>query len=424
MNRFTFIIILIAHLFYQSAYAQIEYYTATGKDTLTYVATNIGLLILKRGPNEELIYHSLINDSNKVYTRALDNDNYLILSTSNTVDIYSLSNKYLPNYIGSLENVPDIISIRPFGNHFAVLRGGSPGFYDHYILGVENDSLKLLSSINAYAISYTGRTAFSPEVVYPYFFSKANDSQIVMSKYEESSKEFGLIDTISNITNGYSFVQMYGAKNLLFIRERNGSFPNYSVYTKKFKLVNDTLIFLSRNSYNTPLGFTDEIECTDTLIRLNGSYTYLNGQTLIEPNGYLDNHPNLSGIRIYNTSSLYDKMYYSTKILGATIQSAQFIYTPSSIDDISMVNNYSLSQCYPNPFNPATTINYIIPELSKVVIMVYDVLGKEIATLVNEEKPAGSYEVEFDATELSSSIYFYRLQAGSFVETKKMVLMK
>ena len=85
---------------------------------------------------------------------------------------------------------------------------------------------------------------------------------------------------------------------------------------------------------------------------------------------------------------------------------------------------YSLLNNYPNPFNPATIIKYQIPKLSFVTLKVYDVLGSEIATLVNEEKPAGSYEVEFNAASLPSGIYFYRLQAGSFVETKKMVLMK
>ena len=85
---------------------------------------------------------------------------------------------------------------------------------------------------------------------------------------------------------------------------------------------------------------------------------------------------------------------------------------------------FRLSQNYPNPFNPLTAIKYQIPEISFVTIKVYDVLGNEIANLVNEEKPIGSYTVEFDAKNLPSSIYFYRLQAGSFVETKKMVLMK
>jgi len=84
----------------------------------------------------------------------------------------------------------------------------------------------------------------------------------------------------------------------------------------------------------------------------------------------------------------------------------------------------SLVQNYPNPFNPTTTIKYQIPELSLVTIKVYDVLGNEIATLVNQEKPIGSYEVKFNAIGIPSGIYFYRIQAGSFVETKKMLLLK
>jgi hypothetical protein len=85
---------------------------------------------------------------------------------------------------------------------------------------------------------------------------------------------------------------------------------------------------------------------------------------------------------------------------------------------------YSLTQNYPNPFNPTTIINYSIPAFSNVVIKIYDVLGKEVATLVNEEKPAGSYKVQFDASNLSSGVYLYKLQSGSFVETKKMTVIK
>jgi photosystem II stability/assembly factor-like uncharacterized protein len=95
-------------------------------------------------------------------------------------------------------------------------------------------------------------------------------------------------------------------------------------------------------------------------------------------------------------------------------------------------NGFILSQNYPNPFNPTTTIRYTIQTSEFVTLKVYDVLGNEVATLVNEEKPAGSYEVNFDASQLSSGIYFYKLQAGNpstgsgqgFVETKKMLLLK
>jgi hypothetical protein len=85
---------------------------------------------------------------------------------------------------------------------------------------------------------------------------------------------------------------------------------------------------------------------------------------------------------------------------------------------------YNLEQNYPNPFNPNTMIKYSIPEISKVVVKMYNLLGEEVATLVNEEKVAGYYQIEFNAANLPSGVYFYQLKAGDYVNTKKMVLLK
>ncbi|MFN3560808.1 MAG: T9SS type A sorting domain-containing protein, partial [Chloroherpetonaceae bacterium] len=85
---------------------------------------------------------------------------------------------------------------------------------------------------------------------------------------------------------------------------------------------------------------------------------------------------------------------------------------------------FELAQNYPNPFNPTTTIRYQIPTAQTVSLKVYDVLGKEVATLVNGRQEAGSYSVPFNASRLSSGMYFYRLQAGEYVETRKMMLVK
>jgi len=85
---------------------------------------------------------------------------------------------------------------------------------------------------------------------------------------------------------------------------------------------------------------------------------------------------------------------------------------------------FALQQNFPNPFNPTTKIIYQIPVLSFVTLKIYDVLGSEVANLISEEIVTGSYEVEFNATNLPSGVYFYRLQTGNFVETKKMILLK
>ncbi len=85
---------------------------------------------------------------------------------------------------------------------------------------------------------------------------------------------------------------------------------------------------------------------------------------------------------------------------------------------------YNLSQNYPDPFNPTTTINYTVPKNSFVIIRVYDILGNEVTTLVNEEKSVGNYNVQFNGSNLASGIYFYSMHAGNYVETKKLILMK
>ncbi|MCW8810557.1 MAG: T9SS type A sorting domain-containing protein, partial [Ignavibacteriaceae bacterium] len=110
---------------------------------------------------------------------------------------------------------------------------------------------------------------------------------------------------------------------------------------------------------------------------------------------------------------------------------------PDSITNVDskedgLVNEFRLEQNYPNPFNPSTKIKYTIPSVIAsgakqshfVSLKIYDVLGNEVATLVNEYKQSGSYEIEFNAAGLSSGIYFYKLQAGGFIETKKMILLR
>lgn len=97
----------------------------------------------------------------------------------------------------------------------------------------------------------------------------------------------------------------------------------------------------------------------------------------------------------------------------------------TGISDESQVPiKFKLKQNYPNPFNPTTVISYQLAAHSRVSLKVYDILGNEIATLINEEKHTGTFEVKWDASKFPSGVYFYQLKAGSFIETKKMVLLR
>jgi hypothetical protein len=90
----------------------------------------------------------------------------------------------------------------------------------------------------------------------------------------------------------------------------------------------------------------------------------------------------------------------------------------------TMPTSYALEQNFPNPFNPATRINFSIPNEGIVTLNVYNSLGQQVATLVNESKPAGTYQVDFDGADLTSGVYFYKISSGNFTQTKKMILMK
>ncbi len=128
---------------------------------------------------------------------------------------------------------------------------------------------------------------------------------------------------------------------------------------------------------------------------------------------------------------------YSYSYLDKEITSGQFQYRLKQIDldgsfkysdavqvSISLPQEFSLEQNYPNPFNPATQIRYSIPQDAMVKLNVYNALGQQVAELVNGEVKAGSYEVKFNADRLSSGIYYYRIETGGFVSTKKMMLLK
>jgi len=104
---------------------------------------------------------------------------------------------------------------------------------------------------------------------------------------------------------------------------------------------------------------------------------------------------------------------------------ATFFFSPVGIDDeVPVPDVYFLSENYPNPFNPTTNVKYGLPEDAHVTIMLYDILGRQVGTLVNEDQQAGYHQVQFNGDKLASGMYFFRMQAGDFAETKKMMLLK
>ncbi|NOY46952.1 MAG: T9SS type A sorting domain-containing protein [Chlorobi bacterium] len=135
----------------------------------------------------------------------------------------------------------------------------------------------------------------------------------------------------------------------------------------------------------------------------------------------------ISNIPLGNNQTIKELAVVDTALVVST-SNELWKYSLSEIANLSndniIVEKYFLSQNYPNPFNPSTIIQYSIPMNEFVTLKVYDVLGRKVKTLVNKEQSAGVYNVEFNASKLTSGVYFYRIEAGSFVAVKKLLLLK
>ncbi len=247
----------------------------------------------------------------------------------------------------------------------------------------------------------------------------------------------------------------FGAGNYDIWLLKFKSNPSPEIQTSKDSLIiiYDNLKFTSKDSlviYNTGNATLN----IDTIYSTNASGfvldVVLNDTTIHTAVTWRNNYynpfqiePNDSAKLIFTyplwipKSNLMKETWSDTVVIINNSLNNGFISIPATIDfpvgvgnDInSLPTKFSLHQNYPNPFNPSTKIIYEIPEqvrngIRLVTLKVYDVLGNEVATLVNEEKQAGTYEVEFDASNHSSGIYYYQLQSGSFIETKKMVFIK
>ncbi len=186
-------------------------------------------------------------------------------------------------------------------------------------------------------------------------------------------------------------------------------FPSYSLSWSKESLGNDLFVIhynIEQAFHKNPGFFTMPIQLDISTSNGDTTITIFNNQKSQQFNITVSGNP---------ISVTFDPDNFILKSISSVTDVN---------DELSLPAEFSLSQNYPNPFNPSTKIKYSIKEQGNVKLIVYDILGREVATLVNEQKPAGNYEVTFDASRLSSGVYFYRLRAGSFVSTKKMILLR
>ena len=131
---------------------------------------------------------------------------------------------------------------------------------------------------------------------------------------------------------------------------------------------------------------------------------------------------------VWNSENLSVIVFVQDKNSREIFQSSSIPYSSLMVTDVesefNLPNEFSLEQNYPNPFNPTTTIEYSLENSGNITLRVFNVLGKELKTLVNKQQQSGNYQVIFDASSLSNGVYYYQLTAGNFVKTRKMILLK
>ncbi len=225
-----------------------------------------------------------------------------------------------------------------------------------------------------------------------------------------------------------------------YFKLTNGYFRIDSSYGKVYKYISGDIVYygFSSNEIDDTVFFNQggceegwflENKSEFNLWGINSERYFYN--YIIPTSGYRLN-TFVKDIGLYREEG--GELLYSYSVLIGFIKNG-VVYGDTTLVGIDIGKNnkpteYSLFQNYPNPFNPSTIIQYSIPKTSFVVLKIFDVLGKEVATLVNEEKPAGNYQIELNGKQtvnnkqLSSGIYFYKLQAGDYIQTKKMIYLK
>ncbi len=181
-------------------------------------------------------------------------------------------------------------------------------------------------------------------------------------------------------------------------------------------VISNGLQFIANDIYPRSL---DKITPRDT--NAVGFLTYFNGPDIAGVRAKADNY------RVIYMSSGLEQITDQPIRDTIAVRSLRWL-SENVVVGVDEENNlpfqFALAQNYPNPFNPSTKINFSIPEKSFTTLKIYDILGNEVANLFSEEKLAGNYEVQFDASKLSSGVYLYKLQSNSLVQTRKMILLK
>jgi photosystem II stability/assembly factor-like uncharacterized protein len=293
------------------------------------------------------------------------------------------------------------------------------GWICHNALGAA-----ILSKTTDGGITWTGQWSDNTKNIYSISFINENVG------YAAGLNFLGFGGYIMQTTDGgTTWIEQYnGTQQLMSIFFRNGLLgwavgsQGRIVNTVNGGLPVELTSFIGFYSYpNVKLNWSTATELNNQGFEIERSSDETNWIII----GFKDGNGTTTEPQVYSflddvSEIINSKLYYRLKQVDFN---GSFEYS-EVIKIITSPTKFALEQNYPNPFNPSTSIQYAISSRQFVTLKVYDVLGNEIATLVNEYRNAGSYEIEFDASKLSSGVYYYQLRSGDFIQTKKMILLK
>lgn len=395
-------------------------YIGTNIDQLPGLGNAIGVMI-----NSD---NNLIGGSGVFSTNVISGNQIGIAIQAAPPDTYANDNKIVNNIIGlsKFEN-----SVLPNNNGIVITNGVTNAkIYDNIIAGNTTTGIGIFAyDADSYTTGhriYRNRIGINKnDIEYPNdigisIYGNVDDVAVGVNEINEYQGNIivGNINTGLEITSfqGFSPDAIVFRKNII---HSNGIINLYIDAQSNLGLSAPTGLSFNGNSLSGihPLpGMTIDVYLANRFELPASAYEWL-GATTTNANGtfsFLISDPSVQAVSVTATNPLS----------GSTSGFARYSLVTSVEDGKQLPAEFSLVQNFPNPFNPNTIISYQLAAGGNVTLKVYDVLGNEVATLVNEEKPAGVFEVEFNASKLSSGVYFYRLQAGSFNEIKKMVLTK
>ncbi|MCB0742445.1 MAG: T9SS type A sorting domain-containing protein [Ignavibacteriae bacterium] len=422
------------------------YYLSDGAGPYSVTGTNIGgdeysFTIPAQTPGKSVSYK----------IKAVDNANPANGTDTSAAPKYKfISGSYLKYDNGMVDAVATITGVNGAAVKISV-PNGLYGFLVTALIRNYTDPNILNSNMLFHVWSNNngvpGTDLITPITVTP---EATQDNPFPFTRIDLRSFSSQLSDLTGDFFIGYTVPS--GSASMVVSSSSNGRSYNYngtswSSYSQSYEM--RAIIFTSA----TPL----PVELTTFSANVNNNKVQLNWETATEVNnygfeverqnaevssqksewekvGFVEGHGNSNSPKFYqysdaslNTSGKY---YYRLKQIDID---GKYEYSEMVEINISSPDDFSLSQNYPNPFNPTTKIKYSIPSNNLtagnngdvlVTLKIYDILGKEIKTLVNENQSAGIYEVDFNAHQLSSGMYFYTLQAGEFRQTNKMILTK